>query len=102
MWNALLRQVRYTSMMILFFIQISCVKKTETMVGPTIGSLDIIADETIQDIVQQEEEIFERNYKYAKLNIQYKNEYDMFDLFMKDTTDAIMTTRPLTKEDISS
>ncbi len=70
------------------------------MVGPTIGSLDIIADESMKDIVQQEEEIFERTYKYAKLNITYLNEYDMFRKFLADSIDAIMTTRALTKEEM--
>ena len=70
------------------------------MVGPTIGSLDIIADESIKDIVQQEEEIFERTYKYARLNITYLNEYDMFRRFFTDSVDMIMTTRALTKEEM--
>jgi len=70
------------------------------MVGPTIGSLDIISDESIKDIVQQEEEIFERNYKYANLNITFLNEYDMFLKFSADSIDAIMTTRALTKEEM--
>jgi phosphate transport system substrate-binding protein len=84
----------------LFFFQLACVKKADQMVGPTIGSLDIIADESLKDIVQQEEEIFERTYKYAKLNIQYFNEYEMFNRFLSDSTDAIMTTRALTKEEV--
>lgn len=78
----------------------ACVKKAEEMVGPTTGSLDIIADESMRDIVQQEEEIFERNYKYAKLNITYLNEFDMFSKFSADSIDAIMTTRALTKEEL--
>lgn len=70
------------------------------MTGPTMGELSIIADESMKDIVQQEEEIFERNYKYAKLNISYMNEYDMFNRFLADSIGAIMTTRALTKEEL--
>ncbi|MGB4849207.1 MAG: substrate-binding domain-containing protein [Saprospiraceae bacterium] len=81
-------------------LQSACVKKAEDMTGPTMGELSIIADESMKDIVQQEEEIFERNYKYAKLNISYTNEYDMFSKFLVDSIDAIMTTRPLTKEEL--
>ncbi len=84
----------------LLFFQIACVKKAEEMTGPTMGSLDIIADESIKDIVQQEEDIFERTYPYAKLNISYLAEYDMFHKLLADSIDAIMTTRPLTGEEI--
>ena len=63
---------------VLLVLQWACVKKAEEMVGPTIGSLDLIADESIKDIVEQEEEIFERTYPYANLTITYLNEYDMF------------------------
>jgi phosphate transport system substrate-binding protein len=70
------------------------------MVGPTIGSLNIVADESIKDIVEQEEQIFERNYSYAKLNITFSNEYDMFRKLVADSVHVIMTTRALTKEEI--
>ncbi|MEO6132336.1 MAG: substrate-binding domain-containing protein, partial [Saprospiraceae bacterium] len=82
------------------FIQTACVKKTSEMSGPTIGTLAIIADESLKDIVQQEEEIFERDYKYAKLNITYMNEYEMFDSFLNDSIDAIVTTRVLRREEM--
>jgi len=83
----------------LLLTQTSCVKKAENMTGPTIGSLDIMADESMRDIIQQEEEIFERTYKYANVHISYLNEYDMFRQFFADSTDAIFTTRALTKEE---
>ncbi len=70
------------------------------MTGPTMGKLSIIADESMKDIVSQEEEIFERNYKYAKLNISYANEYDMVNKFLADSIGAIMTTRALTKDEV--
>lgn len=89
--------------MILLFLlaAAACNKKASEMEGPTIGSLDILADETLRYIIEQEEEIFERNYKYADVNISYVNEYDLFEQFMKDSSDAIFTTRALTEEEIS-
>ncbi|HZV68865.1 MAG TPA: substrate-binding domain-containing protein [Saprospiraceae bacterium] len=75
-------------------------KKAEEMKGPTMGHLDIIADESLKYIVEQEEEIFERTYKYAKLDISYMSEYDMFSQFLADSIDAIMTTRSLTKKEM--
>ena len=82
------------------FLHMACVKKADDIVGPTMGSLDVIADESMKDIVQQEEEIFERNYKYAKLNISFLNEFDMFRKFVADSIDAIISTRGLTKAEL--
>jgi phosphate transport system substrate-binding protein len=94
---------RFTSHILFFLIlsAISCVKKAEDIEGPTMGSLDIVADESIKDIVQQEEEIFERFYPYAKLNITYSNELDMLSRFLEDSVDFILTTRMLTTEEIA-
>ena len=77
-----------------------CVKDPDKMEGPTIGSLYIIADEDIEYIVSQEEDIFERTYKHARLNITYMPEFEMFRHFMDDSVRVIMTTRPLSKEEI--
>ncbi|HEX5112249.1 MAG TPA: substrate-binding domain-containing protein, partial [Saprospiraceae bacterium] len=56
-------------------------------------------DETMKNIVQQEEEIFERTYTYAHLNIQYASEYDVIDAFLKDSIRTIMINRALTNEE---
>jgi hypothetical protein len=60
-----------TMLLILLLPAFACVRKAEQMEGPTMGTLAIMADESMKDIVTQEEEIFERNYQYAHLNIQY-------------------------------
>lgn len=78
----------------------ACINKPEEMVGPTIGEMDIIADESIRYIVEQEENIFERTYKHARLNISYLPEFEMFRKFMEDSIKVIMTTRSLTKEEL--
>lgn len=78
---------------------LSCTKQ-ENMVGPTIGTVDIVADEGIRYIIEQEENIFERTYKYAHVNITYLPEVDMFKLFMTDSIRVIMTSRPLTYEEV--
>ncbi len=70
------------------------------MEGPTIGTLSIVADEGIEYIVSQEEDIFERTYKHATLNITYMPELEMFRHFMSDSVRVIMTTRPLSGEEI--
>ncbi len=66
-----------------------------------MGTLDIAADENLRYIAEQEENIFERSYKYAQLDITYHPEYDIFKKFMGDSIKAIMTTRPLTEEEVS-
>jgi phosphate transport system substrate-binding protein len=79
----------------------ACVQKVETMVGPTMGRLEIVADENMKNIVMQEEEIFERTYKYAHLDIRYTNEFDLFESFLRDSIRTIMATRPLSPEEKS-
>lgn len=80
---------------------LACVDKPENRVGPTMGTLDIIADESMKYLVEQQENVFERTYPHAKLNIQYLPEHEMFRKFMQDTFKVIMTTRPLTSEEIA-
>ena len=84
---------------LLFITTMACVRKAEDIEGPTMGSLRILSDESIRDIVQQEEEIFERFYPYAHLDIDYTNERDMFLQLLEDSIDMIMTTRMLTAEE---
>jgi hypothetical protein len=67
----------------------------EDVEGVTVGTLNIIADESMRDIVEQEEEIFERIYKYAHLNIRYMSSHDVFQYFLEDSVRAIMTTRAM-------
>ena len=92
---------RFTSYILFYLIltAIACVKKVEDIEGPTMGSLSILADESVKDIVEQEEEIFERFYPYAHLDITYTNERDLFMKLLEDSVDVIMTTRMLTTEE---
>lgn len=86
-------------LLILLLPVFACVRKTEQMEGPTMGTLTIMADESMKDIVTQEEEIFERNYQYAHLNIEYATEHDVMDAFLKDSIRTIMINRALTEEE---
>lgn len=79
----------------------SCAQAPDKMVGPTTGSVDIIADESIRYIIEQEENIFERNYKHADVHITYLPEQEMFDRFMADSVRVIITTRALNEEEIA-
>lgn len=80
-------------------LMIACVKKIDTMTGPTIGKLEIMADESLKYIIEQEEEIFERNYRYADVHIRYLPEAELFKAFMQDSIRAVIVTRKLTQEE---
>jgi phosphate transport system substrate-binding protein len=77
----------------------ACVRKQEDMSGPTIGQMSIIADQTLQYLVEQQEEVFEREYKYTTLDISYQHEMDMMQAFYDDSIDVIITNRNLTAEE---
>ena len=85
--------------MLLLPFLMSCTKQ-ENMEGPTIGTANIVADESIKYIIEQEENIFERTYQYAHVNIAYLPEVDMFEQFMTDSSRVILTTRRLTDEEV--
>jgi len=87
-------------LILLLVTSMGCVRKVEDMEGPTIGRLHIWADVTMKDLVQQEEEVFERQYQYAHLDFTFANEHDMFKAFIDDTVDAIMANRMLTTEEL--
>lgn len=96
-----MKKAIYPVYLLLFATLVSCASDPEKMVGPTIGSQDILADESFRYITQQEEEIFERTYAYAHLNIRYTNQEEVFRQLLNDSIDAVMTTRRLTKEEIA-
>jgi phosphate transport system substrate-binding protein len=79
----------------------ACTEKPEEMTGPTIGRLKILVDENLKDIISQEEQIFERDYKYAHLDIAYTDANEVFQLFLKDSIDAIITSRSLSDHEIN-
>ena len=81
-------------------VLLSCNRDPEKMEGPTIGKLQIMADENLRYIVQQEEEVFESNYKYAQLDISYAAEQDVFNALLSDSIDAVIASRRLTPEEL--
>jgi phosphate transport system substrate-binding protein len=101
MENQIMKILVLTTVIPLLIMTTACVHQPETMTGPTMGTLDIAADTTMRSIVEQEQEIFERNYKYAHLHIRYMNEHDLFNAFLMDSIKVIMSNRPLTPEEDS-
>ncbi len=64
---------------------------------PTRGSIKISVDESFQQLMDAEIYAFQSQYKYAKINVAYKPENDIFSDFFKDSVRLIVTTRKLTK-----
>jgi len=66
---------------------------------PTRGNIKISVDQSYQPILDTEIFTFESQYKYAKINVSYKPENELFNDFFKDSVRAIITSRKLTKEE---
>lgn len=64
---------------------------------PTRGNIKISCDESFQLLMDAEIYAFQSQYKYAKINCEYKPENDLFSDYMKDSVRLIVTTRKLTK-----
>jgi len=78
-----------------------CISKPEEIISPTTGKIHILADKSLQAIVEQEKEVFESYYKYASLIIQYDSEYNILNEFFKDSVDVIFISRALTVEEMN-
>jgi phosphate transport system substrate-binding protein len=79
----------------------SCNRKVEEISGPTIGQINILADEGLRELVSQQEEVFERLYTYAKLDIDYAPEFDVVSKFIQDSVDVIITYHKLNDEELA-
>lgn len=88
----------YICLILPFFL--ACVKKTEDISGPTIGKLKIGVDISLKDIVLQQENIFERTYKYADIQPQFASEQDVLTMLLKDSVQSIITNRPLHEDEL--
>lgn len=75
----------------------SCGQKKGTRTDtPTSGLAEIIADECFAPIVQEQIDVFEAVNRDAVIIPLYTNEYQAFDLFMKDSVRVIIAARELT------
>jgi phosphate transport system substrate-binding protein len=67
--------------------------------GIISGHTTILADESLFPIVDDEYQIFANNYKQAEINIIYKPQQELLSLFLNDSIDVAIMTRPLTKDE---
>ncbi|MBI4646833.1 MAG: substrate-binding domain-containing protein [Bacteroidia bacterium] len=66
---------------------------------PTRGNIKISVDESYQLLLDTEIYTFQSLYPYAKINAQYKPEYEIYTDFFNDSVRAIVTNRKLTKDE---
>ena len=74
----------------------SCKNETQKESSPTLGEVNIGCDKSLQDLILQQENIFEREYPYAKVELSFQNETDLFNKFFSDSVQTIITCRNLT------
>ncbi len=97
--------MKYTFYIILvLLLAISCKHKEpeKTLVSPVTGTLDVWCDESLKDIISQQEEVFELAYKYAKINLHYAPESDVMKLFYKDSIDVMIVSGGIDSMDIKN
>lgn len=89
----------YIWLILPFFL--ACVRKPDEISGPTIGKQKIGVDYSLKEIIQQQENIFERNYKYADVQLQFASEHDVITMLLHDSVQSIITNRPLHEDELS-
>lgn len=62
---------------------------------PTTGHITIVADESLQPIIDSEYHVFSSEYKYAAIKFIYAPEGDLFNYIENDSADALIMARPL-------
>ncbi len=80
---------------LLFLGILSCSNPPIKESSPTAGEIHIQCDEALSTIIEQEKDIFERNYPYAKIHINYLSEFDLFRNFLNDSAEVIIASRSL-------
>ncbi len=84
---------------IAFFL--SCKNRSFEESSPTIGNIKIVCDIQLKEIILQEEDIFERHYKYADVDISYYNESTVLKLLLNDSARLGILCRALTDQEIT-
>ncbi len=73
---------------------------TATDETPTRGNIRIAVDESFQPLIDTEVYTFTSLYRNARVTPEYKPEYDVVNDFMNDSVKVMVTTRPLTENQI--
>lgn len=95
------KKFKLASALLLFSILIGCMSCTPVKRGEyAAGSATIYCDDGFRNILQEEIEVFEYTYPESSIIPFYVSEGEAVDTLMADGTQAIITTRQLSKEQI--
>jgi phosphate transport system substrate-binding protein len=88
------------SILILILMIIFGCNSTQNQIdeSATAGNIKISCDEQFQLIIDTEAYTFQSLYKYAKLQVAYKNEAEVITDFMNDSVRTIITSKELTDQ----
>ncbi|MEO6189728.1 MAG: substrate-binding domain-containing protein [Saprospiraceae bacterium] len=78
----------------------NCNKTPNKESSPTQGNIKIFCDEALKNIIEQEEDIFERNYPNAHISIEYISDAELFKHFLNDSSEIIIGSRKLNSKEI--
>ncbi len=78
-----------------------CKKNKITESSPTLGQITILCDNNLEDIIKQEENIFERQYPYAHVDLNFNHEFNIFKSFITDSIEVIIASRFLNEKELS-
>jgi phosphate transport system substrate-binding protein len=86
----------------LFSFLMACKKEEKKKVTnfATVGEAELWCDESLKNIIGQQEEVFENNYKYAKLTINYKGEQEIIKAFYQDSIDVMIVSSMIDSNDL--
>jgi phosphate transport system substrate-binding protein len=88
-----------------FVLLASCSRDTDRkgkpLSTPTSGKTTIVADESLQPLIEAQIDVFNNTYKKADIDAIYSPEIDAMDLFMKDSVQIAVVTRSLRPDEFA-
>ncbi|MBK7465349.1 MAG: hypothetical protein IPJ43_00265 [Saprospiraceae bacterium] len=73
--------MKFKILLLFGLICFSCTTKKSKESSPTAGEVNILVDSNLQNIMDQQKEVFERNYPYAKVTLIYLPAIDIVKKF---------------------
>jgi len=81
-----------------FFLSLTGCEKPDNNT-PTSGFVKISVDETLQPVIESNVDVFQAQYKDAKVSAKYTNEAQAFNDLLTDSSAMIIVTRKLTPDE---
>lgn len=100
----MLKYSKFLGLVIFVFLFAMCNQKSKNESNKeTIlkGALDVTVDETVKPIVDDQVAVFEGTYYSAKITVKPKSEAELINDLLNQKAKVVVTTRDLTKEEIS-